>query len=103
MQHPVLLHQYFEKLKMLYAQFLSGGICGACVAKVVKGSTDASDIPDLEFTVSESRLFLSAWPCHLLSSTTTLLDALSLQVSADEQAAGMVLLCMSRATADLEV
>ena len=30
-----------------------GGICGACVAKVAKGSVDMSDIPDLEFTVSK--------------------------------------------------
>ncbi len=41
---------------------------------MAKGSVDSSDIPDLEFTVT-----------------------------ADEQAAGMALLCMSRATSDCEV
>eukprot|EP00955_Chlamydomonas_euryale_P108031 365813-Chlamydomonas_euryale.AAC.6 len=51
-----------------------GGICGACVARVAKGSTDMSDIPDLEFTVSE-----------------------------EEQAKGMTLLCMARATSDCEI
>lgn len=30
-----------------------GGICGACVARVAKGSTDQSDIGDITFTVSE--------------------------------------------------
>jgi 2Fe-2S type ferredoxin len=49
-----------------------GGICGACVARVAKGTYDQSDIADLSFTVSE-----------------------------DEQAKGMALLCMTRATSDL--
>ena len=35
---------------------LAGGICGACVARVSKGTIDASDIPDLEFTVGEGAL-----------------------------------------------
>ncbi|PNH11507.1 Ferredoxin-1 [Tetrabaena socialis] len=51
-----------------------GGICGACVARVAKGTIDPSDIADLEFTVS-----------------------------ADEQAQGMALLCMTRATSDLSI
>ncbi|KXZ54540.1 hypothetical protein GPECTOR_4g605 [Gonium pectorale] len=51
-----------------------GGICGACVARVTKGTIDASDIADLSFTVDE-----------------------------DEQAQGMALLCMSRATSDLSI
>ena len=51
-----------------------GGICGACVARVVKGSVDQSDIPDLEFTVSEQ-----------------------------EQKDGMALLCMARATSDIDL
>ena len=49
-----------------------GGICGACVARVVKGTADQSDIDDLAFTVNE-----------------------------EEQAAGMTLLCMARATSDM--
>lgn len=44
-----------------------GGICGACVGRVVEGEVDMSDIDDLSFTVSE-----------------------------DEQADGMALLCMAR-------
>ncbi|KAG2436152.1 hypothetical protein HYH02_011656 [Chlamydomonas schloesseri] len=49
-----------------------GGICGACVARVAKGSIDPSDIADLSFTLDEA-----------------------------EQAKGMALLCMTRATSDL--
>ena len=30
-----------------------GGICGACVARLAKGTVDPSDIPDLSFTLSE--------------------------------------------------
>eukprot|EP00891_Asterochloris_glomerata_P005317 jgi/Astpho2/5317/Aster-05871 len=44
-----------------------GGICGACVGRVVEGKVDPSDIADLEFTLSE-----------------------------DEIAQGMALICMSR-------
>ena len=51
-----------------------GGICGACVARVVKGTIDPSDIADLSFTVSD-----------------------------EEQENGMALLCMSRATSDLTI
>lgn len=51
-----------------------GGICGACVARVTKGTVDMSDIDDLSFTVSE-----------------------------EEQAQGMTLLCMARATSDVEL
>jgi 2Fe-2S type ferredoxin len=51
-----------------------GGICGACVARVVEGTVDASDITDLEFTVSQ-----------------------------EEQADGMALICMTRATSDLKI
>ncbi|KAI8105166.1 hypothetical protein M9435_000336 [Picochlorum sp. BPE23] len=48
-----------------------GGICGACVGRVVEGEVDMSDIPDLSFTVSE-----------------------------EEQADGMTLLCMARPVSD---
>lgn len=51
-----------------------GGICGACVGKVVEGEVDMSDIEDLSFTVSE-----------------------------EEQADGMALLCMSRPKSDLKI
>jgi 2Fe-2S type ferredoxin len=51
-----------------------GGICGACVGRIASGTIDASDIDDLAFTISE-----------------------------DEQAQGMALLCMSRATSDLSI
>eukprot|EP00798_Chlamydomonas_sp_ICE-L_P030856 gene30856-35901_t len=51
-----------------------GGICGACVARVAVGTVDMSDIDDLEFTVSP-----------------------------EEQKEGMTLLCMARATSDLEI
>jgi len=51
-----------------------GGICGACVAKCVRGTTDQSDITDLEFTLSE-----------------------------EEIADGMTLLCMARAVGDVEI
>lgn len=51
-----------------------GGICGACVGRVVSGSVDQSDIQDLSFTVSE-----------------------------DEQAQGMALICMSRAQGDVSI
>lgn len=44
------------------------------MARVSKGSTDQSDIPDLDFTVSP-----------------------------EEQAKGMALLCMARATSDCEI
>lgn len=44
-----------------------GGICGACVGRVVAGEVDMSDVPDLTFTVSE-----------------------------EEAANGMTLLCMAR-------
>jgi 2Fe-2S type ferredoxin len=48
-----------------------GGICGACVARVAQGTVDASDIDDLRYCISE-----------------------------DEEAQGMALLCMTRATSD---
>lgn len=48
-----------------------GGICGACVGKVVEGEVDQSDVADLSFTVSE-----------------------------EEQADGMTLLCMARPVSD---
>lgn len=48
-----------------------GGMCGACVSRLVKGTADPSDIDDLSFTMSE-----------------------------DEQAQGMTLICMTRATSD---
>lgn len=51
-----------------------GGICGACVARITKGTIDVSDIADLSFTVSE-----------------------------EEQAEGMALLCMTRATSNLTI
>ncbi|KAF5843027.1 putative ferredoxin [Dunaliella salina] len=51
-----------------------GGICGACVARVAKGSTDQSDIADITFTVPEEEL---------------------------EQ--GMALLCMARPTSDCDI
>ncbi|GMH33778.1 hypothetical protein BSKO_01612 [Bryopsis sp. KO-2023] len=51
-----------------------GGICGACVGRVVEGEVDMSDIDDLSFTVSE-----------------------------DEQADGMALLCMSRPKSDVKI
>ncbi|EFJ52049.1 hypothetical protein VOLCADRAFT_120406 [Volvox carteri f. nagariensis] len=51
-----------------------GGICGACVARVAKGTIDPSDIADLSFTLSE-----------------------------EEQEKGMALLCMTRATSDLTI
>lgn len=51
-----------------------GGICGACVGRIAKGTVDQSDIDDLSFTVTE-----------------------------EEQAQGMALLCMSRATSDCEI
>ncbi|KAG2486434.1 hypothetical protein HYH03_014881 [Edaphochlamys debaryana] len=49
-----------------------GGICGACVARMQKGTLDSSDIADISFTLNE-----------------------------EEQAKGMVLLCMSRPTSDI--
>lgn len=51
-----------------------GGICGACVGRVVEGEVDMSDIDDLSFTVSE-----------------------------EEQADGMALLCMSRPKSDVKI
>ncbi|GAX80522.1 hypothetical protein CEUSTIGMA_g7960.t1 [Chlamydomonas eustigma] len=51
-----------------------GGICGACVARVSRGTVDSTDIPDLEFTVS-----------------------------AEEQAEGMALICMCRPMSDCEI
>lgn len=48
-----------------------GGICGACVGKVVEGEVDQSDVADLSFTVSE-----------------------------EEEADGMTLLCMARPVSD---
>lgn len=48
-----------------------GGICGACVGKVVEGEVDQSDVADLSFTVTE-----------------------------EEQADGMTLLCMARPLSD---
>lgn len=51
-----------------------GGICGACVVRVAKGTVDQSDIDDLSFTLDE-----------------------------EEQAQGMALLCMARATSDVVV
>ncbi|KAK9802992.1 hypothetical protein WJX73_006003 [Symbiochloris irregularis] len=51
-----------------------GGICGACVGKVVSGTLDQSDIQDLSFTLSE-----------------------------DEQEQGMALLCMSRPETDCRI
>jgi ferredoxin len=48
-----------------------GGICGACVGRVVSGEVDMSDVPDLTFTVSEA-----------------------------EAAKGMALLCMARPVSD---
>eukprot|EP00199_Chlamydomonas_sp_CCMP681_P003673 CAMPEP_0119102322 /NCGR_PEP_ID=MMETSP1180-20130426/1101_1 /TAXON_ID=3052 ORGANISM="Chlamydomonas cf sp, Strain CCMP681" /NCGR_SAMPLE_ID=MMETSP1180 /ASSEMBLY_ACC=CAM_ASM_000741 /LENGTH=178 /DNA_ID=CAMNT_0007086579 /DNA_START=39 /DNA_END=575 /DNA_ORIENTATION=- len=51
-----------------------GGICGACVARVVTGTIDHSDIPDLSFTLEE-----------------------------EEQAKGMALLCMTRPTSDMDI
>jgi 2Fe-2S type ferredoxin len=48
-----------------------GGICGACVGKVIEGEVDQSDVADLSFTVSE-----------------------------EEQADGMTLLCMARPVSD---
>jgi len=49
-----------------------GGICGACVGRVVEGQVDQSDIADLSFTLSE-----------------------------DEIANGMTLICMSRPVSDV--
>lgn len=49
-----------------------GGICGACVGRVVEGEVDMSDIPDITFTLTE-----------------------------EEIQDGMALLCMSRAKSDL--
>ena len=51
-----------------------GGICGACVGRIVKGTVDMSDIPDLTFTLSE-----------------------------DEIEDGMALLCMARPTSDVVI
>ena len=51
-----------------------GGICGACVAKCVKGETDQSDITDLEFTLDE-----------------------------DEVKEGLTLLCMARPVGDVTI
>lgn len=51
-----------------------GGICGACVGRIVEGTVDMSDIPDLAFTLSE-----------------------------DEISDGMALLCMARATSDVKI
>ena len=51
-----------------------GGICGACVGRIVEGTVDMSDIPDLTFTLSE-----------------------------EEIADGMALLCMSRPTSDVVI
>jgi ferredoxin len=51
-----------------------GGICGCCVARIVSGETDASDIADLSFTLTD-----------------------------EEQASGMGLLCMTRAKSDLVI
>lgn len=50
------------------------GICGACVARVRKGTVDSSDIQDLSFTLND-----------------------------EEIAQGMALLCMTRAASDLEI
>jgi len=53
-----------------------GGICGACVARCVEGPSgvDQSDITDIDFTLDE-----------------------------DEQAQGMVLLCMARPVGDISI
>jgi len=51
-----------------------GGICGACVGRVVQGSVDQSDVADLSFTIDE-----------------------------EEQAKGMALLCMARPLEDVAV
>jgi len=48
-----------------------GGICGTCVGRIAKGQTDSSDIEDISFTITE-----------------------------DEQAQGIVMLCMTRASSD---
>jgi ferredoxin len=49
-----------------------GGICGACVGRVVEGEVDQSDVADLSFCMSE-----------------------------EEEADGMTLLCMSRPVSDV--
>ena len=49
-----------------------GGICGACVGRVVEGEVDQSDVADLSFCMSE-----------------------------EEEADGMTLLCMSRPISDV--
>ncbi len=89
-----------------------GGICGACVARVRTGTIDASDIADLDFTVSPvSRLERAAGTAHLVAPgatqggltvarADTARDGTRAQ---DEQAQGMALLCMTRATSDLEI
>lgn len=51
-----------------------GGICGACVTRVVDGTVDMSDIPDLSFTLSENEI-----------------------------AEGCALICMARATSDVRM
>jgi hypothetical protein len=52
----------------------SGGICGACVARVAEGEVDPSDIDDLSFTLEEEQI-----------------------------KKGMALLCMTRAKSDLTI
>lgn len=51
-----------------------GGICGACVGRIVEGKVDPSDIDDLSFVLSD-----------------------------EEIEKGMALLCMSRASSDLSI
>eukprot|EP00210_Caulerpa_lentillifera_P002139 g2053.t1 len=51
-----------------------GGICGTCVGRIIEGTVDMSDIPDLTFTLTE-----------------------------EEIEDGMALLCMARATSDVVI
>ncbi len=51
-----------------------GGICGACVGRVIKGQVDQSDIQDLSFTLTDA-----------------------------EVEAGMALICMARAKGDVSI
>lgn len=51
-----------------------GGICGTCVGRIIEGTVDMSDIPDLTFTLTE-----------------------------EEIEDGMALLCLSRATSDVVI
>eukprot|EP00803_Ostreobium_quekettii_P006665 evm.model.scf_1711.3 EVM.evm.TU.scf_1711.3 scf_1711:12739-13965(+) len=51
-----------------------GGICGSCVARVVEGGVDMSDIDDVGFTLTE-----------------------------EEQEQGLVLLCMGRPVGDVKL